>query len=72
MRAPERQGFGSRLIQGTLPKVELTYAPEGLRCAIKLKLNLRGQGRKPDGPAADRAGGVASTASGPCAAGVSC
>ncbi len=56
VRAPSRQGFGTRLIQGTLPKVELTYAPEGLRCAIKLKLRPRGQGRRPDSPAASSTG----------------
>lgn len=56
VRAPSRQGFGTRLIQGTLPKVELTYAPEGLRCAIKLKLRPRGQGRKSESAAANPAG----------------
>jgi PAS domain S-box-containing protein len=53
VQAPTRQGFGTRLIQGTLPKVELTYAPEGLTCAVKPKLRPRGQGRKVDGPAAN-------------------
>ncbi len=56
VHAPSRQGFGTRLIQGTLPKVELQYEPAGLRCAIKLKLRPRGQGRKPDGLAANAAG----------------
>ncbi|HVR65753.1 MAG TPA: PAS domain S-box protein [Verrucomicrobiae bacterium] len=56
VQAPSRQGFGTRLIHGTLPKVELKYEPAGLRCAIRLKLRSRGQGRKPEGLATNPAG----------------
>ena len=40
VRAPQRSGFGSRLLERSLPhelqgRVELTYAPEGVRCEIR-------------------------------------
>jgi two-component sensor histidine kinase len=56
---PSRQGFGTRLIQGTLPKVELDYAAAGLRCTVKLKLRPRGQPRRPETAAAALAGPAA-------------
>jgi len=53
---PARQGFGTRLVQGALSKVELKFEPQGLCCAIKLKLRPRGGARKWEGPAAMQAG----------------
>jgi PAS domain S-box-containing protein len=56
---PARLGFGSRLIRGTLQKVDLTYDPQGLRCAIKLKLRPRHHGQRREGAMAERIGRAA-------------
>jgi two-component sensor histidine kinase len=65
VRPPARQGFGSRLIQGTLQKVELIYDPEGLRCAIRLKLRPQRHGQRHEGSMAARAGRAAQRTSMP-------
>ena len=49
--APERRGFGSRLIEGSIAaelggSARLTYAPAGLACAMTMPLEMAtGQGR---------------------------
>lgn len=56
--APERQGFGSTLLQGLFSDgegVELDFEPDGLHCTMCATIHDTRHGRKLDGPAAPAA-----------------
>ncbi len=38
VKAPARKGFGSRLIESTSPDTTLEFAPNGVRCVLRLPL----------------------------------
>lgn len=38
VRNPTRKGFGSRMIEASLDKIEVAYAPEGVTCTLELVL----------------------------------
>jgi two-component sensor histidine kinase len=38
VEAPERRGFGSRLIKASLPDAEVAFAPEGVTCTLRVSV----------------------------------